>query len=48
MELAKRIREQEFAEAYSHSEDQKPITKVNVQSKPMILMLKIYCKLLKA
>ena len=31
MELAKRMREQEFAEAYSPSEDQKPINEVNVQ-----------------
>ena len=30
MELAKRMREQEFAEAYSPS-DQKPINEVNVQ-----------------
>ena len=31
MELAKRMREQEFTEAYSPSEDQKPINEVNVQ-----------------
>ena len=31
MKPAKRMREQEFAEAYSPSEDQKPINKVNVQ-----------------
>ena len=31
MELAKRIKEQEFAEAYSSSEDQKLINEVNVQ-----------------
>ena len=31
IELAKRMREQEFAEAYSPSEDQRPINEVNVQ-----------------
>ena len=31
MELAKRMIEQEFAEAYRHSEDQNPINEVNVQ-----------------
>ena len=31
MELAKRMREQKFAEVYSPSEDQKPINEVNVQ-----------------
>ena len=31
MELAERVRDQEFAEAYSPSEDQKPINKVNAQ-----------------
>ena len=46
MELAKRMREQEFAEAYSPSDDQNPINEIYVQSKPMIPMLKFYCKLL--
>ena len=32
MELAKRMREQEFSEAYSPSEDQKPINEVQKQA----------------
>ena len=31
MELAKRMREKEFAETYSPSKDQKPIDEVNVK-----------------
>ena len=46
MELAKRMREQEFAEAYSPSEDQNLLMKLMFISKPKIQMLKIYCKLL--
>ena len=41
MELAKRMREQEFAEAYGPSEDQKPINKVNVQRQANDFKVKI-------
>ena len=34
MEPAKRMREQEFAEAYSPSENQKPINEVDFQEQP--------------
>ena len=46
MELAKRMREQEFAEAYSPSEDPKPINEVNVQKQANDSNVKNFCKLL--